>query len=146
MRRATGADHSALRSLLENAGLPTADLDAALVHDFLVIDDAQGSPCGCVGIERHGDDALLRSLVVAPDARGAGSGARLVEAAEAHAAKAGCRAIYLLTTTAAEYFPRFGFVELSRAELPPAIAASEEAATLCPASARCFTKALPSGS
>jgi amino-acid N-acetyltransferase len=47
----------------------------------------------------------------------------------------GLRALYLLTETAAEYWPRFGFVRIERASAPDAIRGSPEWAGGCPASA-----------
>jgi amino-acid N-acetyltransferase len=59
-----------------------------------------------VGLEPCGQDALLRSLVVAPDERAHGLGTSLVEHAEQEARKRGLRALYLLTTTAEGFFSR----------------------------------------
>ena len=44
-------------------------------------------------------------------------------------------AVYLLTTTAARYFPRFGFVETGRDAVPADVAATDEFRSACPASA-----------
>jgi len=43
--------------------------------------------------------------------------------------------MYLLTTTAAHYFPKFGFTETTRETVPDDIAATEEFTRACPASA-----------
>jgi amino-acid N-acetyltransferase len=48
--------------------------------------------------------------------------------------------VYLLTTTAADYFRRRGYEPVDRDALPPAIRSTEEAARLCPASAACLRK------
>ena len=55
-----------------------------------------------------------------------------LEAALAEAAAAGTRDIYLLTTTAGGYFPRFGFTVVSRADVPASVQASVEFTTACP--------------
>ena len=47
----------------------------------------------------------------------------------------GLDALYLLTTTAQDWFPRFGFERVDRSSTPPEIAGSDEFAELCPASA-----------
>jgi amino-acid N-acetyltransferase len=44
-------------------------------------------------------------------------------------------AIYLLTTTAADFFPRFGFRKIDRKEMDPALERSTELRGACPASA-----------
>jgi N-acetylglutamate synthase-like GNAT family acetyltransferase len=47
----------------------------------------------------------------------------------------GIHDIYLLTTTAEAWFPRFGFVRIARAAVPAALHASEEFRGACPDSA-----------
>jgi amino-acid N-acetyltransferase len=48
----------------------------------------------------------------------------------------------LLTTTAAEWFPRFGFVRTTREAVPMAVTASVEFQGVCPASAVVMQKVL----
>jgi amino-acid N-acetyltransferase len=50
----------------------------------------------------------------------------------------GLRAVYLLTTTAADYFRRFGFEDARRDEAPAVLQRSSEFASVCPASAACL--------
>jgi amino-acid N-acetyltransferase len=45
--------------------------------------------------------------------------------------------VYLLTTTAADFYDRFGFRPFPRAEVPEAVAGSPEFASICPSSAAC---------
>jgi amino-acid N-acetyltransferase len=45
------------------------------------------------------------------------------------------RALYLLTETAAEFWPRFGFVRIARDAAPPGVRDSAEWSGGCPASA-----------
>jgi amino-acid N-acetyltransferase len=54
----------------------------------------------------------------------------------------GVRNVYLLTTTASQFFPRFGFAAIPRTELDPALAQSEELRGACPASALVMRAAL----
>ncbi len=98
--------------------------------------------CGAVGIEPCGDAALLRSLAVAPDARGQGLGTRLVEAIEQRARQKGIRTLYLLTATAAPFFRDHEYETIEREALPEDIRRTEEAARLCPVSAVCMRKPL----
>ncbi|HEX8938615.1 MAG TPA: arsenic resistance N-acetyltransferase ArsN2 [Candidatus Limnocylindrales bacterium] len=119
--------------LLAEAGLP---LEGALeaVREGVVL--AEGRQLvGCAGLERWGELGLLRSVAVAAERRGQGLGTALVAAAEARAAAAGIRELYLLTETAAPFFGRLGYLAVPRAELPGAVAASPEAGRLCPESA-----------
>jgi amino-acid N-acetyltransferase len=98
---------------------------------FLVAEDA-GGVRGAVGLELFGPAALLRSAVVAREHRGAGVGHRLVERSLARAAEEGVGELYLLTTTAEEYFPRFGFLRIARSTVPDAVRASAEFQGACP--------------
>src|ERR1700722_4512522 len=95
-------------ALLQAQGLPVADItEAHLEHFFFIGSD--GSPMGLVGLEIFGTDALLRSLVVAENARCKGWGSTLIDHAEQYAASRGVLSIYLLTTTAETYFKRRGY-------------------------------------
>src|SRR5262249_41919215 len=66
---------------------------------------------------------------------GQGLGTQLVKAVLAHAESLGLRELYLLTTTAAAYFERYGFERVSVQDVPSALSASEEFQGACPASA-----------
>jgi amino-acid N-acetyltransferase len=140
VREATPADLAATRDLIAAAGLPLAGLDdAALV---LVAEEA-GALVGVVALERHGTGDgtayLLRSAAVDPARRGHGIGAALTTATLAHVDAAGAP-VGLLTETASEYFPRFGFVPVDRDRLPAALAESAELQGACPASARAMLR------
>jgi N-acetylglutamate synthase-like GNAT family acetyltransferase len=133
VRSATDGDYPAVIALLEAAGLPTAGVPRTL-GDFLVADAGDGL-AGAIGLERYGSGALLRSAVVRPGDQGTGIGAALVRAALDRARDGGLREIYLLTTTAERWFPRFGFAPIEREQVPDALRASVEFREACPASA-----------
>jgi len=129
-----GGDTAGLAALLRAGGLPVDDLgDPGRV--FFRLRAADGAVAGYVGLELHGREALLRSLVVDPRSRGKGHGTRLVEQAARRAAGLGIRDLYLLTTTAEDFFAARGFARIDRSAVPQSIAASREFASLCPASA-----------
>lgn len=138
LRVPTEAERAGIPALLEQSGLPVADLGTSDVH-FIVAADRE-AVLGTIGVERHDDVGLLRSLSVVPTARGSGLGARLVEALEAHAARAGLRALVLLTTTAREFFAKRGYVVIAREDAPAAAQRSAEFRSLCPASSTCMLK------
>lgn len=92
------------------------------------------------GLERHGADALLRSVVVRD--RGAGAGTELVRQVMRAAADQGMTRLWLLTETAEPFFARFGFHSTLRDDAPEAIRQSSEFAGVCPASAVCMVRAL----
>lgn len=133
IRLAAPGDFAGVVRLLEAADLPTAGLQPSL-PDFLVAEDG-GRVIGAVGLEVFGDCALLRSAVVDAGRRGSGLGIDLVECLLQRARARGLREIYLLTTTAEHFFPRFGFMRIPRSDVAPAVQASEEFRGACPDSA-----------
>ena len=48
--------------------------------------------------------------------------------------------IYLLTTTAERYFPKFGFEPVARADVPATVQTSIEFTSACPSSATVMRK------
>jgi amino-acid N-acetyltransferase len=133
IRPATPQDWPAIEQLLTARELPTAGARDHL-DGFLLCEEGT-SLVGCAAMERYGDLGLLRSVAVTEAVAGAGVGGDLVRAALGRARSQGIRKVSLLTTTAADYFPRFGFRAISRDALPSALAGSEELRGACPASA-----------
>lgn len=140
VRLATPGDYPGVVGLLRASGLPTAGLKPGL-PDFLVA-EVGGKVVGAVGLEVYGDRALLRSAVVDAGRRGTGVGQDLVETLLQRARSRGVREVYLLTTTAEDYFPRFGFSTISRTEVAPAVRASEEFRGACPDTAVAMRRVL----
>jgi len=118
--------------LLREAELPTKGVLEQFGH-FFVVRDA-GLVVGVCGLEVHGEDGLLRSLVVAPPYRGEGVAALLVAAAVGLAHKMNLRGVYLLTTTARDYFGRLGFTPFPRDDAPAGIREAWEFRSGCPKS------------
>jgi amino-acid N-acetyltransferase len=143
IRVAAPGDFAGVVRLLEAAELPTAGLPPSL-PDFLVAEES-GHIVGAVGLEIYGDCALLRSAVVAAGRRGAGLGMDLIESLLGRAETRGVREIYLLTTTAEHFFPRFGFVRIARSDVAPAVRESEEFRGACPDSAIAMRRGTKSG-
>jgi len=141
-RRATPLDWPLVRDLLLRAGLPVEDLVADRMRDFVVYVGADGILAGAIGLERYGEHALLRSLVVDEAGRGQGLGGRLVAALEQAARERGTREIWLLTNDASEFFTARGFEIRDRADAPDAIQGSAEFSSICPASAILMSKML----
>lgn len=134
IRAATDADLPRILALLERAALPTTGVREAL-GGFLVAESGD-EIVGVVGVEVCcGRYALLRSTAVDDLWRGRGIGRRLVERAIAESEARGVEALYLLTTTAENYFPSFGFTRVAREMVPAEIRATEEFSSSCPASA-----------
>lgn len=141
---ATPADVPAIAALLREAGLPHDDF-APHIANFLVARGSTGSPpgaavVGAVGAEVGGAEALLRSLVVAPNQRGAGLGGRLIDELERAAGAWGVRRWWLLTTTAEEFFAARGFRVTARGEAPGAMQRTGQFSGGCGRSAVCMTR------
>ncbi len=138
LRPATTADLEAVRALLRDTKLPLEGLDDQFGEGYVVAVRREGRIVGAAGMEVHGPDGLLRSLVVAPPLRGLGLGEELTKDRLRWARGRGLRAVWLLTTTAADFFDRFGFLAADRAAAPPALQASPEFAGACPQDAACL--------
>ena len=134
LRAAVAQDLATSEKLLESCEL-SADGARDQFGEGYVIAERQGELIGLAGVEIHGRHGLLRSVAVAPVLRGAGLGAELVDDRIRWAREQGIESIYLLTTTAAEYFARHGFEIVSRDDAPPEIRASKEFSEMCPSTA-----------
>jgi len=126
-----------IRRLLSATSLPHDDLTSSNLEHFFVTTEGD-TVVGVVGTELFDNVGLLRSLAVAPSSRGDGLGTRLTDTIEQYARRQGMTMLYLLTTTAADYFERRGYQRIERDALPEAIEATDEAARLCPSSAVCM--------
>jgi amino-acid N-acetyltransferase len=133
-------DFEAVSRLLLQHHLPLEGLRECVVTT-LVARDA-GEIVGSAAVEVYPDGALLRSVAVAPGRSHRGLGRELTEAALRLAQDLRVPAVFLLTTTADQYFPRFGFVRITRADVPDSVQASVEFTTACPSSATVMRKVL----
>lgn len=138
---ARSSDLATVLALLEAAGLPTS----GVVDDFpggYVVAHAGGALIAAAGLEVHGNDGLLRSVVVVPVHRSTGLAQKLVVRLLDSARARGLDVVYLLTTIAPNYFPRLGFERVPRERAPEAIQRSTEFASVCSSSAVCMTRRL----
>ena len=142
IERASPADLAAVLALLECCGLPQAGLKEVLTTT--VVAREVGRVVGCTALEVYGTTALLRSVAVDPIRRSRSLGSRLVQVALSMARQLGIHEIYLLTETAGDYFSRFGFHHIERADASPAIHRSVEWTNACPASAQLMVLSLES--
>jgi amino-acid N-acetyltransferase len=140
LRDAQPADLPDVLALLGRAHLPTAGVEDTLPH-FVIAEDG-GRIVGAVGLELYGASALLRSAAVEESWRGYGVGRTLIDRALKIARDRGVTDVFLLTTTAEHYFPRFGFSCVSRESVAPEVQGSIEFKEACPASAVVMRKSL----
>jgi amino-acid N-acetyltransferase len=139
---ATEGDLPSVRALLERVHLPVDGVDD---HVETLLVAREGSQIvGSAAVELYGDGALLRSVAVAPHRQGRRVGHQLTDAALQLARIHGARTAFLLTTTAERFFPRWGFEEVGRDEVPVPMRESVEFRFACPESAivmRCHLSA-----
>ncbi|GAB3665322.1 arsenic resistance N-acetyltransferase ArsN2 [Halopiger thermotolerans] len=129
-----------VESLLEAADLPSGDVREKPRAFYVAVDGDERVGIG--GLERYGSDGLLRSLVVESGARSNGYGSAICDALEERARADGVETLYLLTTTAAEFFEGRGYERIDRSDAPSAIRRTDEFADLCPSTATCLRRPL----
>jgi amino-acid N-acetyltransferase len=128
--------------LLERHHLPVDGLDEHI--DTMLVARDGSRVVGTAALEIYSDGALLRSVAVDPGAQCQRIGHALTDAALKMAQERGAPAVFLLTTTAERYFPRFGFDVITRTEVPASVQASIEFRSACPSSAVVMRKRLDS--
>lgn len=125
---------------LKEAGLPSADVRSTPAEFSLA--SVGGEVVGVGGLEGAGSAGLLRSVAVREPARGSGVGTAICDGLEAMAREDGTETLYLLTTTAADFFAARGYTQLERSAAPAPVRETTQFAELCPASATCMRKPL----
>jgi amino-acid N-acetyltransferase len=140
IERAHTSDLPEVLTLLERHHLP---LDGVSEHvASMVVARDHGKVAGVAATELYADSALLRSVAVDPLLQGRGIGHQLTEAVLGIAREHDLNTIFLLTTTAEDFFRRFGFEQISRSDVPATVQASVEFQSACPASAIVMRKRL----
>jgi N-acetylglutamate synthase-like GNAT family acetyltransferase len=134
IRPAAIGDLGRVKGLLLECDLPVDGLDQQFGEAYCVAEH-DGQIIGAGGIEVYGSHGLLRSVAVLPTWRGKSIGHKLIIDRLAWAESRGLTHVFLLTTTAAQYFERFGFRSLDRGAVPPEIKKSSEFSSICPESA-----------
>jgi N-acetylglutamate synthase-like GNAT family acetyltransferase len=132
-------ERDGLMAALVKAGLPAGDVgDPHLL--FWRFETYEDIPAGFGGLELHAPDALLRSIVTLPQLREIGVGSGIVARLEDEARVHKCRALYLLTNSEADFFARLGYARCEPSDVPEAIRASAQFASLRPADAIAMVK------
>jgi nucleoside-diphosphate-sugar epimerase/N-acetylglutamate synthase-like GNAT family acetyltransferase len=133
IRAATADDLPAITALLDANKLPLAEVEAHVATTLVLQRNAR--VVACAAVEIHGAAGLLRSVAVDEQRRGEGLGHQITQAALDLARARGLKSVYLLTTTAEKFFPRFGFREVAREDVDAAVQRSVEFTKACPATA-----------
>lgn len=130
-------DRQEIQALLEMEGLCFNDINHADVHLFEVKSNKE--VIGYFGYELYDNNALFRSMVVAPEFRKKGYGKLIWNEAIERLINEKVDNVFLLTNTAAPFFKTQGFVEIPRASVPKAIASTTEFIEFCPGDSTCMT-------
>lgn len=134
IRAAQAGDVSAVEAALRDADLPLNGLRDQFGDGYAVA-EANGELIGVEGIEVYGTDGLLRSAAVVSSWRGKGVGEALTRDRIEWARRRGLKSLYLLTMTAGDYWPRFGFAKADRNAAPHDMRKSPEFTDACPSTA-----------
>ena len=114
IRRATAHDAPAISALIglyvaDGTLLPRTEAFVAAQSDHFLVAEENGEVIGCVHLEEYAPSlSELRSLAVAPGARGRGVGRALVHATEALARRRDCATLFAVSNDEA-FFNGFGF-------------------------------------
>lgn len=138
-RKAELQDLPRIKDLLLRSALPVSDLDESTI-DFLIAETGNNSLAGCIGVERYGDNGLLRSFAVDELLRSQHIGRRLLDELLSYCRIKNIQQLHLLTTTAEKYFERAGFIAAARSEAPRSIRSTAEFSSLCPSSSAYMVK------
>lgn len=133
-------NYSDVIALLQSEELPTDDLSEENLNQFLGIYSTNKKLIGVVGLEAFPPFAMLRSLVINRNFRGKGYAQALVKAIENRVTKNAIPSLFLLTTTAEDFFQKSGYKKIERSEVPIQIKKSSQYSSLCPSSAVCMRK------
>lgn len=131
-RPASAHDLAAIRDLLSATELPSADV--ALDLGPFVVAEYHGDIVGTAGVQCLGTLGLLRSVAVVPAARTGGVATWLCGEVIEAARRQGVGELYLLTTSAPEFFAKLGFEQVPRSSAPQVVRTTREFRDLCPES------------
>jgi amino-acid N-acetyltransferase len=127
---ASGGDLDAIKRLLVGSLLPSRDVGGA--HQRFIVASENGRLIGCAGLQVAGQDGLVRSMAVHWTRRNAGLGTKLHERLLFEAVLAGVRTLYVVTTTAEDFFAGHGFRKVAAHQVPSELQASEEFTAFVP--------------
>ena len=122
-----------VKALLAASNLPIDDLDDPTIVLFGCADGER--LVGVVGLQTLAGTGLLRSLAVDPSARDRGLGNQLCDRVLREAHDQGFEEVWLLTTSARDYFARRGFEAVAREIAPVSVRSTAQFTSLCPSSA-----------
>jgi len=107
---------------IERDRIDAESVRALMQKGQFLLAEENGVVSGCVYLERRGERTYLGLLSVDPERQGAGIGSMLMDAAEEHCAKSGCRFMDLrivnLRTENHAFYTKRGYVETGTEPFP----------------------------
>ncbi len=133
---------SEVMALLRLANLPVNDIGENVELFALEINE---QIIATAGLETNAQVGLLRSVSVLDSQKGKGYGLLIVQKLEKYAENQGIKELYLLTTTAKEFFEKkLSYKVIERTDAPTEIQSSQQFASVCPSSAVVMKKVIQS--
>ncbi|GGD83350.1 hypothetical protein GCM10011514_54260 [Emticicia aquatilis] len=133
LKKVTSEKVSEVLALLTAANLPTNDIDEGVELFFL---EANEQVIATAGLEIKDKFGLLRSVSVLQNQKGKGYGQLIAQELEAYAKTQHIKQLYLLTTSAKEFFEqKCNYEVVERMNVPLEIQHSQQFSSVCPASA-----------
>mgnify|MGYP001403566701 CR=1 FL=1 len=129
---------NAVSELLHDNQLPTEDIFEQKIKFFIAL--INNVIVGTIGVEKYQHTGLQRSLAVDKEFRNLHIGKKLLNHLFDYCSAEKIRKLYLLTTTAEEYFTRFGFQKIDRVNIPEVISQTKEFQDICPLTATTMYK------
>jgi C_GCAxxG_C_C family probable redox protein len=136
-------DVNEIKALLKICSLPTEDVAYGKQSFWIVRDEKVIT--GVIGIEKYNSYGLLRSLAVEPSRRNQAIGKALLQHAITQAMAVDIETLFLLTTTAAIFFEKQGWVYSGSESVPDEVKQSEEFRSICPAGSVCMSYPVKEG-
>jgi len=122
--------------LLKECDLPVSDINFDK-QEFLVA-EINSEIVGSIALEKYGKNGILRSFAVRKAYRNQKIGEKLYNKTIALSKSSGIEQLYLLTTTAEQYFKKVGWKVIDRTKVPEEISSSTEFASVCPSISICM--------
>ena len=138
---AEGEGLQLVSKVLEKEALCYDDLNQ-FNGEIVEVYDEIGDLNGFYGLEICHEDVILRSVVILQSFRKKGLGHKIVDHAIQNATRKNLKTMYLLTTTAENFFAKIGFEVTDRSQVPSSVAATNEFENFCPSTAVCMKLSL----
>lgn len=138
------SDYPRIKELLRACDLHESDIKSQNQSFFVIKENDAILATAC--IEAYGSNAIFRSFAVESKHRNQQLGTSLYKHVLDTIRNDGINSLYLLTTTASDYFAKQGWIRIKRNTVPKEVQQSSEFSEICPSSAICMFLALENGS